>query len=267
MDVVVCVKHVPDPETKLKVAPSGKTYDTDGVKFTIANTYDEATVEEALRMKEEFHFGAVRSVSVGPSRSEEGLRATLAMGVDEATLVETPPGTVLDPLLVSRILSVVIKDLPHDLVMVGKQAQDDEAGEVGPALGEYLQMPSYSFVTGLTPDAASKRLKMRRYIEGGEEVFSGPFPAVISLQKGVKDPRTPTLPNILKARKKPLKKIPLAEVLAKIGNMAGGSAPTSDVISFALPPPRAGAKIIEGQTPDEIVEKLIKALKEEAKVL
>jgi electron transfer flavoprotein beta subunit len=267
MDVVVCVKHVPDPETKLKVAPSGKTFDTDGVKFTINNTYDEATVEEALRMKEEFHFGAVRVVSVGPTRSEEGLRAALAMGCDEAVLIETPPDALLDPMLVSRVLATVIKDMPHDLVMVGKNAQDDEAGQVGSALGEYLGLPSYSFVTGLAPDAASHRLKMHRYIEGGEEIFSGPFPAVLSIQKGVKDPRTPTLPNILKARKKPLKKIPLAEVKAKIGTMPGGPNPTTEVTSFALPPPRAGAKIIEGQTPDEIAQKLIKVLKEEAKVL
>lgn len=267
MDVVVCVKQVPDPETRLKVAPSGKSFDPDGVKFTLANTYDEATVEEALRMKEEFGFGAVRTVSVGPARAEEALRASLAMGADESYLVETPPGTPLDPLLVARLLSAVIQDLPHDLVLVGKQAQDDEAGQVGSALGEYLQLPSFAFVTELTPVPAAKRLQMRRYVEGGEEVFSAPFPAVLSILKGAKDPRTPTLPNILKARKKPLKRFPLAEVAAKITALPGGASATSDVTSFSLPPPRAGAKMIEGQTPDELVERLIRTLKEEAKVL
>ncbi len=267
MDVIVCVKQIPDPETKLRVAASGKSYDPDGVKFTIVNTYDEATVEEALRMKEEFGFGAVRTVTVGPARSEEALRHTLAMGADEAVLVETPPNAVLDPLLVARILSAVIKDMPHDLVMVGKHAQDDEAGQVGSALGEYLGLPSYAFVTGLTPDSGAHVLKMARYVEGGEEAFGGPFPAVVSLLKGVKDPRTPTLPNILKARKKPLKKIPLPEALAKVGALPGAGNPTSETLAFTLPPPRAGAKMIEGQTPEEQVEKLVKSLKEEAKVL
>lgn len=267
MDVVVCVKQVPDPETKLRVAPSGKTFDSDGVKFTINNTYDEATVEEALRMKEEFGFTSLRAVSVGPARAEEGLRSALAIGADEAILIETPPGTQLDPLLVARLLAAVIKDIPHDLVMVGRQAQDDEAGAVGSALGEYMDLPSYSFVTELTPDAPNHVLKMRRCLEGGEEIFTGPFPAVLSILKGAKDPRTPTLPNILKARKKPLKKVPLAEVQAKIAAMKGGAAPGTQPTSFALPPPRAGAKMVEYQTPEEAAEKLIKLLKEEARAL
>jgi electron transfer flavoprotein beta subunit len=267
MDVLVCVKQVPDPETKLRVAPSGKALDTDGVKFTINNTYDEAMVEEALRMKEEFGFTSVRALSVGPARAEEALRATLAMGADEAVLVETPPGMELDPLFTARLLAAAAADIPHDLVLVGRHAQDDEAGAVGSALGEYLGLPSYSFVTELTPVAASHQLKMRRYLEGGEEVFSGPFPAVLSILKGAKDPRTPTLPNILKARKKPLKKIPVKDLEAKVSVLKGGFQPTSAVTSFTLPPPRSGAKMLEFQTPEEAATKLLKVLKEEAKVL
>ena len=267
MDILVCVKQVPDPETKLRVAPSGKSFDTDGVKFTINNTYDEAMVEEALRMKEEFGFTALRVISVGPPRAEEALRSALAMGADEAVLVETPVDLPLDPLLVARYIAAAAKDIPHDLVMVGRQAQDDEAGVVGSALGEYLDLPSYSFVTDLAPVPANHLLKMKRYVEGGEEVFSAPFPAVLSILKGAKDPRTPTLPNILKARKKPLKKIPAKDLEAKVAALKGGAMPTSDTLAFTLPPPRAGAKMIEFQTPEEAAERLIKLLKEEARVL
>ncbi len=267
MDILVCVKQVPDPETKLRVSPSGKTFDSDGVKFTINNTYDEATVEEALRMKEEFGFSALRVISVGPARAEEALRSALAMGADEAVLIETPRDMPLDPLLVARYLAAAATDIPHDLIMVGRQAQDDEAGAVGSALGEYLGLPSYSFVTELTPVPANHLLKMKRYVEGGEEVFSAPFPAVLSILKGAKDPRTPTLPNILKARKKPLKKIPVMDLEAKVANLPGGTRPTSETLAFTLPPPRAGAKMIEFQTPEEAADRLLKVLKEEAKVL
>ncbi len=266
MDVIVCVKHVPDAETRLRAASSGKWIDPDGVKFTVNNTYDEAAAEEALRLKEKCGAKSVRVITVGPARAEEALRYVLSMGADEATLIETPPDAQLDPLTTSRLLAGVIKTLPHDIVMVGKQAADDEAGVVGSALGALLGLPSYAFVTELSPDATTKTLKMRRYVEGGEEHFHGPFPAVISLLKGAADPRTPTLPNILKARKKPLTKVPLADAQAKAQALPG--APVAGTVrSFVLPPPRTGAKMVEFQTPEEAAEKLVKLLREEAKVL
>lgn len=266
MDIVVCVKHVPDAETRLRASPSGRWFDPDGVKFTVNNTYDEAAAEEALRLKEKFGAKSVRVVTLGPARAEEALRYILSMGADEATLIETPADFLPDPLSVARLLAGVIKTLPHDLVMVGKQAADDEAGVVGSALGTYLSLPSYAFVTELTPDAAARSLAMKRYVEGGEEVFRAPFPAVISLLKGAADPRTPTLPNILKARKKPLSKVPLADAQAKAQALPGGPA-SGSVKSFVLPPPRTGAKMVDFQTPEEAADKLLKLLREEAKVL
>ncbi len=266
MDVIVCVKHVPDAETRLRASSSGKWIDTDGVKFTVNNTYDEAAAEEALRLKEKCGARSVRVITVGPARAEEALRYVLSMGADEATHIEVPADALLDPLTVARLLAGVIKTLPHDIVMVGKQAADDEAGVVGSALGALLGLPSYAFVTQLDPDAASKTLKMHRYVEGGEEHFHGPFPAVVSLLKGAADPRTPTLPNILKARKKPLTKVPLADAEAKARALSPTAAAGS-VRSFLLPPPKTGAKMIEFQTPEEAAEKLVRLLREEAKVL
>jgi electron transfer flavoprotein beta subunit len=266
VDIVVCVKHVPDAETRLRTASSGRWFDPDGVKFTVANTYDEAAAEEALRLKEKCGAKSVRVVSLGPARAEEGLRHVLSMGADEATLIETPADFLPDPLTTARFLAAVIQSIPHDLVMVGKQAADDEAGVVGSALGAYLALPSYAFVTELTPDLAGRMLALRRYVEGGEEVLKAPFPAVVSLQKGAADPRTPTLPNILKARKKPLTKVPLAEAQSRAQALPGGPA-SGSVKSFVLPPPRTGAKMVEFQTPEEAADKLLKLLREEAKVL
>jgi electron transfer flavoprotein beta subunit len=267
MDIVVGIKQVPDSDTRLRVAPSGKTYDPDGVKFTIANTYDEATLEEALRIRETVGSGQVRAISVGPARAEEALRMTLAMGADEAILVETAPSEPGDPLLVSRALATVIRGIPHDLVMVGRQAADDEAGQVGSALGEYLDLPSYAFVSDLEVDPSSHRIRFHRYLEGGEEVLEGTFPAVLSILKGAHDPRTPTLPNILKARRKPLQRINWADLRPQLQKLPGGPLPTSQVRQFRLPPPRSGAKMIDYQTPEEAAQKLLKLLREEAKVL
>ena len=266
MDIVVCVKYVPDAETRLRAAPHGKWIDPDGVKFTVNSTYDEAAAEEAIRLKEKCGARSVRVVTLGPPKAEEGLRYILSMGADEATHIETPADLQLDPLAVARLLAGVIRTVPHDIVMVGKQAADDEAGVVGSALGAFLKLPSYAFVTSLHPDAAAHRLAMHRYVEGGEEVFQGPFPAVVSLLKGAADPRTPSLPNILKARKKPLTKVPYAEAQGK-AQALGGSPHAGAVKAFVLPPPRTGAKMIEFQTPEEAAEKLLKLLREEAKVL
>ncbi len=267
MHLIVGVKHVPDADTRLRVDPSGTTYDPDGVKFTINNTYDEATLEESLRLKDGNPGTTVHVVSVGPPRAEEGLRAALAMGADEATLVEVRTGTELDPLLTARLLAAVIRGIPHDLVLVGRQAADDEAGQVGSALGHYLGLPSAGYVTGLEVDPASKRLHIKRYVEGGEETLGMEFPAVLSILKGANDPRTPTLPNILKARRKPLRKVPVGDLLPALETWPGGAKPTSRVTAFQLPPPRAGAKILEYTSPEEAAGKLLAALREEAKVL
>jgi electron transfer flavoprotein beta subunit len=259
----VCVKHVPESETRLRVDPSGRRYDPQGVHFTINNTYDEAAVEEALRLRESGALSKLSILSVGPARSEEGIRYALSMGADEGLLVETPPGEELDPLSSARVLAAALHPEPHDLVLVGRQAADDEAGIVGSALGEFLGLPSYAFVTGLELEAATGALKLRRYVEGGEEAFTAKAPAVISLLKGQKDPRTPTLPNILKARRKPLRKRPLSELVT---GMEPGLR-SSTALKFQLPTPKAGARIVDGATPEEAAEKLARLLREEAKVL
>ena len=263
MEAVVCIKPVPEADSRLRVAASGVTYDPEGVRYTLNSTYDEAALEEALRLKEAGAFEKVRVVSLGPPRAEEGLRYALAMGGDEGLLVETRPDDLLDPGFTAAVLAEAVRSLPHDLVLVGRRAGDDEAGVVGSALGEHLGIPSFAFVTGLTVSGGGSPLKVRRFTEAGEELLSVPPPVVISLLKGAQDPRTPTLPNILKARRKPLLRASWTEVLSRLP----GAPVRSPAMRFELPPPRTGARLVDYQTPAEAAEKLVKLLREEAKVL
>ncbi len=258
MEIVVCVKPVPEPETRLRAAADGRTYDTEAVKFVLAG-YDESAVEQALLLKESIPGSKVHAVAFGPSpRTEEVLRASLALGCDQATWVEAPSELRPDPLATAHALARAIRPLPHDLVLCGKQAGDDESGLVAPALGELLGVPDFGFVVDLRWDAGSSRLTFRRETEAGEERWEAPLPVVVAMQQAWNDPRTAKLPAILKSRKVPIAKVAWTPLPAELG-------PTVPV-RFELPPPRTGAKIVEYKTPGEAAEKLVRILREEAKV-
>jgi electron transfer flavoprotein beta subunit len=258
VEIVVCVKPIPDPETKLRSAVDGTTLDIEAVKFVLTG-YDESAVEQALLLKEATPGSKVHVVSAGPPpRTEEVLRASLALGCDSATWVETPAAVAPDPVAMARALGHAVSALPHDLVLCGKQAGDDEAGVVAAALGELLGVPDFSAVVDLRWDAGTSRLRFQRSMEAGAETWEAPLPCVVALQQAWNDPRTAKLPMILKSRKLPIAKAaPPAAPAA-----AGVSHPTK----FELPPPRTGAKLIEFKTAEEAAQKLVKALKEEAKV-
>ena len=258
MEIVVCVKPVPDAETRLRTSTDGTTLDIEAVKFVLAG-YDESAVEQALLLKEANPGSKVHVVSAGPApRTEEVLRASLALGCDQATWVETPPGAAPDPVSAARALARAVSSAPHDLVLCGKQAGDDEAGVVGAALAELLGLPDFSAVLDLRWDPGSSRLRFERSTESGVEKWEAPLPCVVSLQQAWNDPRTAKLPAILKSRKLPIAKVPLEP--------PGSSTGSSRSTQFELPPPRTGAKIIEFKTPEEAAQKLVRILKEEAKV-
>jgi len=257
VEIVVCVKPVPDPETKLRVASDGTSLDSEGVKFVLAG-YDESAVEQALLLKEAAPGSKVHVISYGPApRTEEVLRASIALGCDLATWVEAPAEAPNDPMSTARALAPVIAKLPHDLVLCGKQAGDDEAGLVPTALAELLGVPDFGYVVNLRWDAARGRLTFARITESGQESWESPIPCLIGLQQAWNDPRTAKLPAILKSRK-----APIAKVVAP--SLESGGRSLSE--RFELPPPRTGAKIIEYKTPDEAAAKLVRILREEAKV-
>ena len=258
MEIVVCVKPVPDAETRLRAAADGTTLDIEAVKFVLTG-YDESAVEQALLLKEANPGSKVHVVSAGPPpRTEEVLRASLALGCDLATWVEMPPGVAPDPISAARALARAVSAMPHDLILCGKNAGDDEAGVVAGALAELLGVPDHSAVVDLRWDAASSRLRFQRSTEAGMETWEAPLPCVVALQQAWNDPRTAKLPSILKSRRLPIAKVP--------PEAAPPAAGTTRPTKFELPPPRTGAKLIEFKTPEEAAQKLVKLLKEEAKV-
>src|SRR6266496_2747977 len=250
MKIAVCIKRVPDSETRVKIASDGKSLDEAGVKF-ILNPYDEFAVEEALRRKEQAGAGEVVIVALGPAAAQETIRTALAMGADRGVLlqVEKIPA---DGLEVAKALAAELKDGGYDLILFGKMAIDDYNHQVGPMAAELLGLPCVTAVAHL--DIAGGRGTAEREIEGGVEVVEFPLPAVLTTDKGLNEPRYPALKGIMAAKKKPLVTKP-----ASLG--AGGL----EVLAMTPPPERKAGKVVgEGAA---AVAELVRLLREEAKVL
>lgn len=256
MEIVVCVKPVPEAETRLRPTADGAGLDPNGVKFVLTG-YDESAVEQALLIKESVPGSRVHVVACGPApRTEEALRAAIALGCDAATWVEAPAAVADEPAVAARALAKAIAGVPHELVLCGKQAGDNESGVLGSALAELLGVPDFGHVTDLRWDAGSSRFRIQRTTEATVERWESPLPCLISLQQAWNDPRTAKLPMILKSRKAPIAKAD--------GTAPGGTGSTG--VRFELPPPRTGAKLVEFKTPEEAATRLVRILKEEAKV-
>jgi electron transfer flavoprotein beta subunit len=258
LELIVCVKPIPEAETRLRPTADGTTFDPEAVKFVLAG-YDESAVEQALLFKEAIPGSKVHVVAYGPApRTEEVLRSAIALGCDLATWVEAPVGEPSDPVTTARAIATAVAPLPRDLVLCGKQAGDDEAGIVPGALAEILGVPDFSGVVDLRWDSAASRLRFQRATEAGHETWESPVPCVIGLQQAWNDPRTAKLPAILKSRKATIAKV--------TASPRPTTTPRSMPEKFELPPPRTGARMIEYKTPEEAAQKLVKILREEAKV-
>src|SRR6266487_415391 len=252
MKIAVCIKRVPDSETRVKIAADGKTLDEAGVKFVV-NPYDEFALEEALRRKEQGGSGGGEVVvfSLGPPAAQETVRTALAMGADRGVLLQTA-GLHPDGLETAKALAAELKDGGFDLVLFGKMAIDDYNHQVGPMVAELLDLPCVTTVAHL--ELASGKGTAEREIEGGVEVVEFPLPAVLTTDKGLNEPRYPALKGIMAAKKKPLEVKPTAP-----------GAGALEVLSLALPPERQAGKIVgEGSA---AVPELVRLLREEAKVL
>ena len=204
MKILVPVKRVPDPETTIRLLPDGSGIATDNVKWVI-NPFDEIAIEEALRIKEKQGAGEVVLIAIGQKTWQEQLRTGLAMGADRAILVaaEKP----LDSLAIARVLAKVIADEKTDLVMMGKQAIDDDSNQVGQMLAEVLGWPQATFASKV--EIAGTKCTVIREVDGGLETVVFPLPAVITADLRLNEPRYASLPGIMKARKKELKEIPV----------------------------------------------------------
>ena len=264
MEIVVLVKPTPEAESRLRPTADGSSLDIEGIKWVLAG-YDESAVEQALLLKEQLPGSHVRALSFGVApRAEEVLRSALALGCDTATFVEHPKELRPDALVVAEALAYALGKLPPaDLVLLGKQAGDDEEGLVPGALAELRGLAGFGFVTNLRWDAAASVFRFDRAVEGAVERFEVPAPLLVGLQQAWNDPRTAKLPNILKSRKAPIDRIAWAEVAGALGDRA---VPRSRSVAFRLPAPRTGARMLSYRTPEEAAQQLVRILREEAKV-
>ena len=203
MKILVAIKQVPDTATQVKIAGDAKSIETAGITW-IVSPYDEFAVEEALRIKEKRGQGEVVAVTLGPERAKEALRSCLAMGADRAIHVNDPALATADTLTIARALAAVVKQEQPALVLVGRQAIDDDMGAVGAQLAEVLDWPCAYWIMEEAIDADAKTVKADAG-RGGLEVFEIPLPAVLAAQKGLNEPRYPTLKGIMGAKKKEIK--------------------------------------------------------------
>jgi len=260
MKIVVCVKQVPDTATQVKISGADpKAIDTAGITWIIS-PYDEYAVEEALRIKEKRGQGEVVAVSLGPDRVKEALRSSLAMGCDRAVHVNDPALAGADTLLTAKALAAVIKQEAPGLVLCGRQAIDDDMGAVTAQLAELLGWPCAAWIMEEAVDAEAKSVRVGRQVEGGLEVFDLPLPAVLSAQKGLNEPRYPTLKGIMGAKKKEIRDVKASDL-----GLAAEPPQLSITMLEALPP-RPPGRIIQGEIKDAVKE-LVRALREDAKAI
>jgi electron transfer flavoprotein beta subunit len=254
MKILVCIKHVPDTEAKIKIGPDGKNPDLAGVKMGIS-PFDEYALEEALRLKEGGVASEVVVLGAGDESSGASLRQALAIGADRAIHVQDPQQGKSDALARAAALAAAIRAEDPPLVFTGKTGVGDDEGQVGPMLGELLDRPQVGAVFKLT--VAAGTFTAFRGIEGAVEVVEGSLPAVIAWDKGEHEPRYASLKGIMAAKKKPL------------AVMAPAQPPAERHVvreSLEMPPPRPAGRILQG-TPQEAARELAKLLREEAKVI
>ncbi len=263
MNIVVCVKQVPDTEAPIRIRPDGGGIEESGLNL-IVNYYDEHATEAGLRLRERFG-GTVTLLGVQPERAKEALRTGLAMGADEAILVWDPALVGADHLSVARVLAATIRTLPHDVVICGKLSTDDNAGIVGAALAEYLDLPQATAIAKLEVDSTGSSAVVHREVEGGVEVLGIRLPAVLTVERNLNEPRYPSLPGIMKAKRKEIKVMTLAALGLNPEEIKQASARTR-MVKLAAPPKRKAGRMVEGDA-DGAVAALIAFLKDEAKVL
>jgi electron transfer flavoprotein beta subunit len=259
MKIVVCVKQVPDTETRVKIAPDGASILESDVNW-IVSPYDELAVEEALRIKEA-KGGEVVLVSLGPERAQSALRNGLAMGADSALHLLDPAFGTTDTLGTARALAAAIRTLaPFDLVLTGQQGVGGDNSQVPGLLAELLDLPQVTMAVKI--ELQDGKAVVEREIEGAHETWETALPAVISAQRGLNEPRYASLKGIMAAKKKPIKAVSAAD----LGLAPADLAPKVRVTAMELPPPRPPVRMIEGDAGNQASE-LIRLLHEEAKVI
>jgi electron transfer flavoprotein beta subunit len=262
MNSIVCLKEVPDTETRIEVR-DGKIVE-EGIQYVV-NPYDEFALEEALKWQEQAG-GKVTLVSLGPERARESILKGLAMGADEVYQLADDAFLGGDSFATAKALAAAIRKLgDYDAIFCGRQAVDDDSAAVGIMLAEMLDLPHVSVVSRLDIDTETRTARAERDIEGGKEVVELPLPAVITAQKGLNEPRYPSFRGIRQARTKPFAVWNVADVDLD-SQEVGAAGAKVEVVEITPPPERLGGRIIPGE-PAEAAKEVVRLLREEAKVI
>ena len=250
MNILVCVKQVPDTETKVKIGADGRSIDESEVNF-VMNPYDEFAVEEALQLKEA-EGGEVTVLTIGPESATSAVRTALAMGADKGILLTADEARLRDSYSIARALANTVQDLEYDIIFCGKKSVDSDNHQTGPMLATLLGIPCVSSIADLS--ISDHSFEATREVEGGREIYEGTLPAVFTADKGLNEPRYAALKGIMQAKKKPIDQQP-----------ADLPEETITTESMELPPEPPPGKIV-GEGAD-VVPEVIRLLKDEAKVL
>jgi electron transfer flavoprotein beta subunit len=251
MKILVPVKRVVDYNVKIRVKPDGSGVELANVKMSM-NPFDEIAVEEAIRLKEKGQAAEIVAVSVGPAKAQETIRTALAMGADRGILVETDEGATIEPLAVAKVLAALVAAEKPDLVILGKQAIDDDCNQTGQMLAAKLGWSQATFASKVVLEPPS--VIVTREVDGGLETLKLKLPAIVTTDLRLNEPRYASLPNIMKAKKKPLD-------VKKIADLGVDVAPRLKVLKTVEPAGRkAGVKVAT-------VQELIGKLKNEAGVI
>ncbi|CAJ1003543.1 MULTISPECIES: electron transfer flavoprotein subunit beta/FixA family protein [Bacillales] len=255
MNILVVMKQTFDTEEKI-VIEDGKILD-DGAK-TIINPYDEYALEEAIKLKEE-HGGEVTVVSIGTDSVEQELRTALAMGADKAILVDDE-SLFGDEYTTAKVLAAVARKVGYDIILAGQMAVDTGAGQGGPRLAEELGINHVS--TAVKLEINGTQVRVERDVEGDLEVVETSLPVLITAQQGLNEPRYPSLPGIMKAKKKPLDRLSADD----LGLSAQDVQAKTVIVDQTLPPKKQAGRILSGELAAQVSE-LVQLLRNEAKVI
>jgi len=264
MDIIVCVKHVPDTtEAEVAIRDDGRGIKKAGLVFDISEA-DNYAIEEALVLKEEFD-GAITVLTVGPEGADETLRMCLAKGADEAVRLTDEAFEGSDSFATARILSEAIKDMDYSLVLTGIQADDDGAAQVGVTLAEMLRIPHAALVVSTELEDDEESMTVHRELEGGlHEVLEIELPALLTIQTGINEPRYASIFGIRKAMRKKIEVLDLGDLdLAE--EAVGETGSRTSLIKLFIPVVTAQATILEG-SPEDVSSELVTILKNEGVV-
>ena len=256
MKILVCIKQVPDMESKFKVDAKGVWYDTADLAWRM-NEYDEYAVEQAVRLKEQVGDGDITVLCIGSEKVKETMKKALAMGCDRGAHIADDNSSTKEPYQIASVIAEYAKDKGFELIFTGMQSQDRGSGQVGVLTAEMLSIASVTTIVDFSYD--NGRIQVKRELEGGVKAgVALNTPALVTCQLGLNTPRYPTLPNIMKAKKKELLSIPVEDLLKAEARQ--------QTARLYFPEKKGGGLVLEGD-PGELADRLVQILKEKTSVL